>query len=213
MMFLNFDKFSGLFGDVMLSSGLAMVDSNLDKDKIREILSRLKINGFGETISNVSVKVKPSLRFKFKVFDFSDPLVVKEMQSKVNDYFKYTAHHDDSSATQHATTDVAKLLNKALEKAEKDTASRPTIVINNLKTYFDQRAWLQVKDKAKRDTIREKFNVMLSAAYTKKGDLTNAKNVRDVIDREKKFFKFSNNQIDARQPGTSAKDTLNHANY
>ncbi len=195
MIFLNFDKFSGIFGDVMLSSGLSLVDSNIDKAKIRALLSRLKINGLTESISNITVNVKPSLRLNFNVYDFSDPLVVKEMQNKVNEYFNHSFVIPDSVQVT-VNNKVETLLEAAIIKAEADSTLHPTLVINRLRTYFDQRAWLQIRSRSKRDSIREKIHLLLSNAYDKKGEQSNAKNVRDIIAKEKKFFKFCNVQID-----------------
>ncbi len=195
MIFLNFDKFSGLFGDVMLGSGLSMLETNLTKDELVKILRQLRLNGMGESITNISVKVKPSLKMRFKVYDFSNPEVVQEMRCKINEYFTETKHPSDSTETNISGT-VETILSEAITKATKDSTDHPTLVINGLDTYFRQRAWMQIHDRGKRDSIREQINILLSRAYEKRGEQLNAKNVRDVIAKEKKFFKFSNTQID-----------------
>jgi hypothetical protein len=195
MIYLNFDKFSGLFGDVLLGSGLSMVETNLKKDLIIEMLRQLRLNGMGESISNISVKVKPAINIRFKVYDFSDPLVVKDMRDKINDYFAET-HQTEDSVKTNVSQSVEQILKEAISEAEKDSSDHPILVINRLSTYFKQRAWLQIDNKLKRDSIRSQIDILLSRAYEKRGEHNNAKNVRDIIAKEKKFFKFCNTQID-----------------
>jgi hypothetical protein len=75
-----------------------------------------------------------------------------------------------------------------VKAAISDSSRYPDRVINNLRTLFNQRAWLQVEDKNLRDTIREKFGILLYNAYLKKKDPGKANEVKNIIESERKLF-------------------------
>jgi predicted HTH transcriptional regulator len=83
---------------------------------------------------------------------------------------------------------VAGRLNYKINRAIQDSASNPQKVINDLKTLFNQRAWLQVDNQVQRDRIRDEFGILLYEAYKKKKQMDKAEEIRRAIEAEKKLF-------------------------
>ena len=65
-----------------------------------------------------------------------------------------------------------------------------------MKTFFDQKAWLQISNKKVRHKYREKIKDLLVSAYIQKKEPDNAQKVREIIEQESKLFLHNLNKKD-----------------
>lgn len=193
MMTKHFDKFTGMFADVFIRGGLAVVDNNLSAELVKSLISQLTSKGFPNRQNSVTIKVRPPLLLKFKVYDFSDEVIISHLEKKIerfNEVHSGTFTSEEPSVAPHIR--AVRILNSALSRAVADSAKKPDAVIRALKLLFEQRAWLQVRDLKKRDEIRSKFGQLLSDAYIKKRQFDKAREVLSVISAEKQMFEHKN---------------------
>ncbi len=174
-----FDKFDGLMGEVFIRGGLALVETNLTAAKAKSIISGLKKNGFGDA-DDIYVRVRPPIALRFRNFDFTD----KNTFNKLVQMIENKDNKDDSAFVNL----VFSRMDTELLRAAEDSAKSPKLVINRLRTYFSQRAWLQISDQKKREEIRGRFERMLSDAYIKRKELEKAVEIHENIAAEKKLF-------------------------
>ena len=182
----HFNKFTGTFGGVLARAGLFMVETNLTGNKAVEIIRELEKTGFPKSPESVVVRVRPSMKMAYKVYDFSDERTVSQLVRKIEDFNK--SRFEKGAETPQTVVDVSKRLNDVLRSAVADTAKHPARVISKLTPYFEQRAWYQVKNKNERAKIRNEFGVLLSTAYIKRNNKEEADRVLEIIESEKKIF-------------------------
>lgn len=182
MMMKHFSKVTGTFGDILIHGGLAFVETNLDAGTIKNIAYQLESKGFGQRSSDVVIRVRPAIGMKFKQYDLANKEVLNKLKSKIEGYNKW------SGEEKSQTRNVSNILWSAIKSVEKDTTKNPKSVINKLRTYFDQKAWMQVEDLKDRDSIRSNLSRVLSTAYYKKKDKANAEKVKTAVEREKEMF-------------------------
>ncbi len=191
------DDLDGFWGDIFIRGGLAMVETNLSAEASKSIISKLKANGFlGK--EDITIRIRPAIKIRFKVYDFSDPEFIEFLTDKLES--KKTTKIDTIKKPVQAEV----ILNAALEKAYKDTSRSPKYVISGLGTLYNQRAWLQVSDKTKRDRIRNEIGYLLSEAYIRKKDTASARLINSVIASEKKLFNSVEKKRGINKPDTSA---------
>jgi anionic cell wall polymer biosynthesis LytR-Cps2A-Psr (LCP) family protein len=183
-MFLkHFDKLTGFFSDVLIRGGLAIVESNLTSSKAEEIFSNLKSKGFPKSPDDISIRIRPPIGIQYKIYDFSDSKTMSALRNRIEGINESSTFSQSSSSYT-----VAGRLNYKINRAIQDSASNPQKVINDLKTLFNQRAWLQVDNQVQRDRIRDEFGILLYEAYKKKKQMDKAEEIRRAIEAEKKLF-------------------------
>lgn len=179
----HFEKFTGVLSNVFIHGGLALVETNLTASRAKDIISKLENKNFPANPDDIVVKVRPPIYIKFKRYDFSNPEIMKIL------YAKFRSVEVDKVDSNTTVTDyVAGILQKAIDKAILDSADNPTLVINGLRTYFDQRAWLQISNHSTRCRIREDVSNLLAEAYRKKGKPERARAIIGIITAEKRLF-------------------------
>ncbi len=185
MLLKHFDKLTGFFSEVLIRGGLALVETNMTYPNVSNILEKLKAKGFPSSPDDVVIRIRPPIDIKYKVYNFSDDQIMSDLGNKVDSYIS----RNSTTATGINTSGrTSRILMGKVKTAIADSAKYPERVISNLKTLFNQRAWLQIEDIALRDTVREKFGVLLYNAYIKRGQAAKANEVRNVIESERKLF-------------------------
>ncbi|MGE5481064.1 MAG: LCP family protein [Chloroflexota bacterium] len=193
MLLSHFSKLTGSFSDIFIYGGLALVESNMDGSGIKGLVAQLKSKGFPRSGADIKIRLKPSVPIKFKVYDFTN----KEMLAMLNEKIKrFNSSHELNE--QEANGGVSNLsvydrLNRATYNAAQDTAKRPARSITALKTFYEQRAWLQIPDADQREDIRNRFQKILVAAYSRRKDYRAAQNVNAAMEAERKLFHNSLN--------------------
>lgn len=189
-MLKSFNNYGGIFGDLVLMGGLSFTETNLTSGTLNAILKKLKESDFGQT-EDVTLRVRPEFPYDYKNFDFNDKDIIAHMSAKVQQY------SGTNPGSSQVSTDslVIKELNSALKKAIRaDSTGQATLTINALKTYFQQKAWLQITDKNTRHHYRETMKNLLMSAYNKKKDPASAEKVQQLIEQESNLFLNSKNK-------------------
>lgn len=185
MLIKHFDKVNGILGSAIIGGIVSLVDTDLSYSKASELATQLEDSGFPDNYT-FDLRVVTSPYRKFQEVDFHDNAKIIELKSKIE---RYNAKHlNDSLLNKSLEAHVEMKLKNALFSAASDSALRPTQVINKLRVYFDQRAWLQLTNIDKRTFFRENISLMLINAYYKKGNSTEAKNVEEILKNEEQFL-------------------------
>ena len=190
MILKHFDKANGILGEILIRGGLALVHSNLSADNVKYIVSELGKKGFPKSQDCITVRVRPQLMQKFKVYNFADSATVKQLKTKIERFNTFMSKKDTSYRSSKQIN-ISEKLNNILITAAADTAKRPKQAINKLQAYFDQHAWLQIMNQQSRETIRSRFASILSVSYWKLGKGEQAKKVLETIELEKQLFNAS----------------------
>ncbi len=195
MMIGHFNKLDGILGDIILSGGLSLIETNLTHSAAKDIIAQLRKAGFPKKPSDVSIVVRPPIPIKYKVFDFTDPQTIATLTQRIERFNKWYDKKTGDTLGTHCTTrkrnfsaEVASRLDRALRSVAADTSRKPQNVINKLRTYFDQHAWFQITDQPTRARVRDEFARLLSTAYYKQRKPKMAKWVMDVVENEKKML-------------------------
>jgi len=212
MIIKNQDKLNGVMGGLIIDGLLAFVQTNLTKEKIVEITDSFKEKDFVINDSLFSLIIRPKFAIKFKSFDFTDTNVITQLNKQITS--------DNDSNTIRTSNFVTKKLQYAINKSIKDSLKRPNIVIRNLKTFYNQKAWHQIIDDKKMTKIRSEIKILLSNAYFKLKKNEIAQSVINNIENENKLFKkkasitvnYSNIVIDSLVGFNNMKEKIENYN-
>ncbi|MGB9771195.1 MAG: hypothetical protein ACPLX7_04355 [Candidatus Kapaibacteriota bacterium] len=178
----------GFAGNLLIRGALALLTTNLTFDAVSKVISKLNTFGFPRSDKDITIKIRPPIPIKFKVYDFTKQEVVDKLIEKIEN-FNQTHNEKDS-----VKVDVYRLLDNQLTLAEKDTLKYPKRVVSRLSVFYNQKAWLQIENPEQREAIRSRFENCLVAAYNKLNQRVNAKKVREEMYLEREMFKFGINQ-------------------
>lgn len=182
----NFDKLNGMLGTFLVPSLLLIVDTDLTSDVSFSLMDKLKAKGFGD-LEDISVKIKPNMYNKFKVYDFTDESTLDNLKKKIESYNKTKISDTNKSNNETIQNRLNNRLYNLIQNSTKDTAKNPTKVIQNLNVIFNQRAWMQVIDSNKRINFRNKIAELLIVSYQKKNNLSEAEKIKKYIELEDKL--------------------------
>lgn len=170
----NVDKTEGLFGSLALRAALMLVETNMSYDNARSLLDTLQANGFTGNESQTWVRLKPAMIAKFKVYEFDTANV-----SAINNQISSKIHKLGLDSVKITSETYEAKLSNLITKAALDSAKSPGNVIRLLKRPYDQRAWLQVTDKGRREAYRNRVCTLLSTSYTRIKNPTAAKRIEE----------------------------------
>jgi len=176
----------GISGDLILRAGLAMVETNLTFHDLKRIIERLNLGGFPISPSDITIKIRPPIPIKYKVYDFTNQDVISSLIKKIE---HFNRKHNERDSVK---IDTFSLLERVVSSAEKDTLKRPKAVISKLRTYYEQKAWLQIEDENNREMIRTRIENCLVSAYYKLSKPTLANQVKQAMALERELFKIKN---------------------
>lgn len=173
-----FDLFTGASGDVLLSAGLALVETNLTKEICQGIIYSLKEKSFPHDQGDVTIRLESH---------FEKRIVARHQEQD-----SMPTPHTKKSNRLHSTESLAsKKIRTALHfSGEKDFA--PKKVITTLETIFQQHGWLQIRDPHERILLRDSIANLLSAAYTSLGNQVKLFDIRQTLKSEDSLFMHMN---------------------
>jgi len=186
MILRHFHKADGIMGELLIRGGLTLMKSNLSTEGIKGLVYDLNNAGFPKDASSIAVRVRPETGIRFKVYNFSDSASVKKLKNKIERFNAFMAKKDTSYAKK--SIDPAGRLTRVLNNLAADTAEKPKKVLEQLYPYFEQHAWLQVRNESERDSIRNRIGALMMHSFYKIGKPDNARWVQYVIDTEKSMF-------------------------
>ncbi|MFN8367776.1 MAG: hypothetical protein U0Y96_11135 [Candidatus Kapaibacterium sp.] len=156
----HFDKSTGWFRDPLLRSGLFLVESNVPLDTLKYLVDKLEENGFPDN-KKCYVHIMPNYGYKLPVYDLSDESIVTSLNTKIDERLKL------NSTTETDQEAYCNKFNKLLSEATSDTAKKPRETIRLLTRPYNQRSWMQVKDKSKRSEYAKQVCLLLITAHNK----------------------------------------------
>lgn len=181
-----FSKFTGTFGHLLARAGLMFVDTDMSADDVINLIDKLEAVNFPKNTDMVQVFVRPPVNIRYKVYDFGNDSTINALSKKINNANQY--QYSNGTDAAQPVVNVQRRLEGIISSAIADSAKYPSRVISKMKPYFDQRAWMQIKDTNTRIRIRDQFGVLLSNAYRKKKQEADADRVINIIEAEKKLF-------------------------
>jgi anionic cell wall polymer biosynthesis LytR-Cps2A-Psr (LCP) family protein len=187
LMVRHYNTLTGTFQPVFINGILVLVKTNMKNSEIANIFSNLEQNNFTASPENISIKIRPSLKANYKVFDFSNPEMIVQMKKQLG--LDKIAKRDTSAFTP---TDFTKYLENKLSKiiiaATKDTLKNPQLTINKLKPTYEQKIWLQFDNDSLRNLYSKKMSDLLQTAYLRRKDTLSANRVKVAYIAEQDLF-------------------------
>jgi anionic cell wall polymer biosynthesis LytR-Cps2A-Psr (LCP) family protein len=187
MIFKNYDLLNSPLKPIILKGILSLVNTNLTYDKISSILDQLNKTKFKESSDNITIKIRPSLKVNFKVFDFSDPNNIDKLRARLN---LDAIAKEDTTAFQPKDFQgyISHKLDVIISSAEQDTLKNPTRVISKLSNIYEQKTWLQISNDQKSLEYSKKIANLLINAYSRKNNRTKAREIKDAYKSEEDLF-------------------------
>ncbi len=187
MILKHYDEINnGFFADVLIRGALALLTTNLNNDVVKFIIGKLNASGFPKTPNDITIKIRPPLPIKFKIYDLSNEEVINNLKTKIEHFNRQNNEIDT------VKVNVFTRLDKVTKSASQDTLKRPKRAIQILKPYYEQRAWLQIENQELREEIRTRFEKILVSAYNRTKQFDNAKKVFETIQYERELFNLKN---------------------
>jgi anionic cell wall polymer biosynthesis LytR-Cps2A-Psr (LCP) family protein len=212
----NFPRLEGLWGDVLISTGVMFVTTNLSAAQVKGIVATLRERHFLQSAAHgITTRIMPATKMKLQALDFNNATTLDSLQAKVDSLAqnvrRETARDGNQSGqfrrsrvvlsdatvgladsiTQrnaHNASEYAKPLLWAMLNVAKADSVRPREVIRRLQRPFEQRAWLQVPDHNERAALRQWYGDLLSGAYARIGRGDKAAGIQKIVRREVEFF-------------------------
>ena len=185
----NWDLANSFSGDLIIRTGLMLVETNLTYDAVEEIKNGLKANAFGGN-DDISIKVRPPIPIKYKIYELTDPNVIASLSKKIDNFNK--SHHKDTIKSLNINNYVSKKLLNDIESAKK--ANYKGNAITRLNVYYDQKAWMQIENRQQRDSIRDLLCNTLIDYYTKRKNTGKINSINQYLELEKSASKVNYNE-------------------
>lgn len=183
-----FNTVNGPLRPVIINGMLGLVRTNLNYSLATNLLDQLEQSNLTANPNNITIKIRPSLKTDFKIYDFSDPTVIAKLNQKIEQIDNHSS--DSTRKIKNIDAYVFNKLNRAIQSAESDTAKNPTRAISKVQTFYNQKAWHQISDITHRNEIRDRIANVLITSYKKKNNLNKANEIANSIEQEKKLFEI-----------------------
>jgi len=164
---------------IALRAGLMMVETNLTYDVCSGIVDQMNSHGFDASPKRVWVRLEPQVLLRVQAFEFDSSNIIaldKQIEQRVAHLLK------DSSKILPSSYEHQ--LDKLIRKA--DSTRKGGAVVRLLRRPYEQRAWLQVTDHARRSVYRERLCGRLEQAYRSIGNVKQANAVKQYAEEERK---------------------------
>jgi hypothetical protein len=180
-----FDRTDDMMGKVGIRAALALANTNLSYDATQYLLGELRKHGFSSSSPDrIWVRMKPNYLSQMKHLNF-DSANVEQLESGIEKRVKGMLEGDRKTPEGYA-----KRLQNLVKKAAADSAKNPARVINALAFPFQQKAWMQVKDKQERVQLRNRICTLLIDAFQRTGKELDANTVKEYIKLEQEAYQY-----------------------
>ena len=182
----SFDFTNTLLGGIGLRAALALSTTNLSYEGAQYLINEVRSKGFSSTTKGrIWNRMMPNVQARLKVFNF-DSANLKIIEEKIDKKVQYIVGTNNSKTPQKYVDSVLLVIHTA----EVDTGTSPKKVIAALERPFQQKSWIQIKDKTIRYELRNRLCGMLIKAYTKIGRTQDAHDIVSYIELENKLRKM-----------------------
>lgn len=178
-----FDRTDDMMGKVGIRAALALANTNLSYDATSYLLGELRKHGFSSsTHDRIWVRMKPNYLSQMKHFNF-DSSNVQTLEAGIEKKVKGMLEGDRKTPEGYA-----KKLQSLVRKAAADSTKNPAKVINALAFPYQQKAWMQVKDKTERAQVRDRICTLLIDAFYRTNKPVDAKTVQEYLNLEHEAY-------------------------
>jgi hypothetical protein len=183
----NFRRFDGVLGDMLISSGLLFVNSNLTAAEAKGIVHALRERGFlSSSAKGITTRLMPAIKIRFQDIDFANETALDSIHTRIDELAR--ASRKDTLHNQAGRAHYTDAVIWSLLVAARTDSAHPRDVIRRLQRPFEQRAWLQVADSTQRSEQRRWFGLLLSDAYRAINRPEKAEGIQKLIRREIELF-------------------------
>lgn len=179
----NIQRTDDLMADMALRAALMLVETDLTYEICSDLLASMRTNGFTDDPSRAWVRLEPPVVMRVQELTFSSEEIVA-LNAQIDE--RVAKLGLDSVRVTSASYEHR--LDELIASAARDSARSPRQVIRKLKRPYEQRAWLQVTDTARRKRYRDRIGTLMSAAYTTVGDKPSADRVRNYLRTEEEVI-------------------------
>lgn len=173
------DMLTGAKGDVMLRMGLGMVDTDLDLETVQAIVYLLKERG-ALNEEHMAVKLLPPANSSALVdTDIPDP---DQMNTAVNSLIRKLGSHVDDLGRYDPYPKIESVVGRA------ESQRQPRAALAVIKPVYEQKAWLQIQERPRRQEIRDRVEQILMNAYNATKQPQKAMEVHRYMSDERKAF-------------------------
>lgn len=173
------DMLTGAKGDVMLRMGLGMVDTDLDLETVQAIVYLLKERG-ALNQERMAVKLLPSANSSALVdTDIPDP---DQMNTAVNSLIRKLGSHVDDLGRYDPYPKIESVVDRA------ESQRQPKAALAVIKPVYEQKAWLQIQERPRRQEIRDRVERILMNAYNATKQPQKAMEIHRYMADERKAF-------------------------
>lgn len=178
-----FDRTDDMMGKVGIRAALALANTNLSYDATSYLLSELRKHGFtSSTHDRIWVRMKPNYLSQMKHLNF-DSANVETLEAGIEKKVKGMLEGDRKTPEGYA-----KRLKALVSKAAADSAKNPARLISTLAFPYQQKAWMQVKDKKERAQVRDRICLLLISAFNRTNKPIDAQTVQDYLNLEHEAY-------------------------
>lgn len=193
MLLTKFNSVNNLFGDLLIRSGLVLVDNNLTFSDVKTIIKELEKKKFPRSPDDVIIHLVPSYEARLRDFNFTD-------QNEIDSLYKRIARstYYDSSITDkkifnsdNISRRVSRKLTNIIKNASQSLNKNPENSIKLLYPPFKQKTWFQISDTKLRDSLKLEIYQLMIKAYYKTNQQEKALYVLNVMQTEQQTINIS----------------------
>lgn len=167
-MMKHFGTSTTWYRDPLLRAGMLLVDANIPLDTVKYIIDELDAHGFPGN-GKCYVYIKPTYSYRLPEYDFTSAESISKIGKKIDERMKIEGlEHTDVQA------EYVKRLDGIIAAAAADSARRPMATVTKLRRVFEQRAWMQVENRAHRKAVFTRICTLMEQC------LVNAKRAKDA---------------------------------
>lgn len=186
----HFELINGSLKPVFINGILALVKTNMNYDIISNIFQKIEEKQIYKNPDNITIKIKPGVQTKYKVFDFSNPDIIADLKSKLK--LEDIAKQDTTGfSPKNFQAYLTGKLDKLIYDSAKDTLKNPRLAINKLKPYYEQKIWLQINNDEESLEYSRKVSEIMWNSYLKIKDTINARRIQNSFLAEQELFNKS----------------------
>jgi hypothetical protein len=188
----NFHRVQGIWGDLLVISGLAFLNTNLAATDALAIIETLRTNGFLTTPQKqITVRTQPRVRIHFQAITFANLAQMDSIQTRIEQYTYAVSNAGTANESSVSDSALFKQRLWTMLAVRATDSTQPRLTIRTLQRPFEQHIWLQIRDTTERREMRRWFGYLLANAYTALGKPKKADGIRAIIQYETALFQLA----------------------
>ena len=171
----HFELLTGVTGDLLLTAGLSLVETNLTKDICQGVIYALKEQGFPRSADAVAIDLRS--RFEKRII----------AKTKEESDSERELRRKEMLLQEKAQSIVERKIRTALHHASMH-ADAPSRVHADLGKIYEQRGWLQIQNHEIRKTLRDSLLHTLQRALVSQGKKIESQKIERIASEEDALY-------------------------